>query len=206
MPSQTSRGTQGKAGYMESFDYSKCTAFNLPNRLTLLRLLLAIVFFVFLSYRYYNVALGAFLFAWLTDWLDGYLARKKGLLTDFGRIADPFVDKIVVCGGFILLIQHDHDIIKTWMVVVIVAREFLVNSIRSFSESRGVEFGATIWGKAKMFVQSFTISLILIFFAHLKHLVVIKQGIVFMLWLTVVITVVSGIKYVVKAGPAILAK
>lgn len=191
---------------MSSFDFARCTAFNLPNRLTLLRLLLSIVFFIFLSYRYYNVALGSFLFAWLTDWLDGYLARKKGLLTDFGRIADPFVDKIIVCGGFILLIQHAHDIIPSWMVVVIVAREFLVNSLRSYSESKGIEFGATIWGKAKMFVQSLTISLILLFFAQLEQFVIIKQGIVIMLWLTVIITVVSGIKYMVKAGPAILAK
>ncbi len=191
---------------MGSFEFSKCTAFNLPNRLTLLRLLLAIVFFVCLSYRFYNVALAAFLLAWLTDWLDGYLARKKGLLTVFGRIADPFVDKIIVCGGFILLMQHAHDIIPPWMVVVIVAREFLVNSLRSYSESRGIEFGATIWGKAKMFVQSFTISLILLFFAQLNHLIAIKQGIIVMLWLTVIITLVSGITYMVKAGPAILAK
>ncbi len=191
---------------MSSFDFLRATAFNLPNRLTLLRLLLAIVFFVFLSYRYYNLALGSFLLAWLTDWLDGYLARKKGLLTDFGRIADPFVDKIIVCGGFILLIQHSDDIIPSWMVVVIVAREFLVNSLRSYSESRGIEFGATIWGKAKMFVQSFTISLILVFFAHFRHLIAIKQGIVIMLWLTVIITLISGVKYMVKAGPAILAK
>ncbi|MBE7445099.1 MAG: CDP-diacylglycerol--glycerol-3-phosphate 3-phosphatidyltransferase [Planctomycetia bacterium] len=191
---------------MGSFDFSRCTAFNLPNRLTLMRLLLAIVFFIFLSYRYYNIALASFLLAWFTDWLDGYLARKKGLLTDFGRIADPFVDKIIVCGGFILLIQHGPDIIPSWMVVVIVAREFLVNSLRSYSESRGIEFGATIWGKAKMFVQSFTISLILLFFAYLEHLIAMKQGIVIMLWLTVIITLVSGIKYMVKAGPAILAK
>lgn len=191
---------------MNSFDFSRCTAFNLPNRLTLLRLLLAIVFFIFLSYRYYDIALFAFLLAWFTDWLDGYLARKKDLLTDFGRIADPFVDKIIVCGGFILLIQHAQDIIPSWMVVVIVAREFLVNSLRSYSESRGIEFGATIWGKAKMFIQSLTISLILLFFAYLQHLIAIKQGIVIMLWLTVIITLVSGIKYMVKAGPAILAK
>ena len=191
---------------MSAFDFSRCTAFNLPNRLTLSRLLLAIVFFYFLSYRYYTIALVAFSLAWSTDWLDGYLARKKGLLTDFGRIADPFVDKIIVCGGFILLIQHARDIIPSWMVVVIVAREFLVNSLRSYSESKGIEFGATIWGKAKMFVQSFTISLILLFFAHLQHLIAIKQGIVVMLWITVIITLVSGITYMVKAGPAILAK
>ncbi|HHT9115253.1 MAG: CDP-diacylglycerol--glycerol-3-phosphate 3-phosphatidyltransferase [Planctomycetes bacterium] len=191
---------------MNSFDFSRCTAFNLPNRLTLSRLLLAIVFFYFLSYRYYTIALIAFSLAWSTDWLDGYLARKKGLLTDFGRIADPFVDKIIVCGGFILLIQHAHDIIPSWMVVVIVAREFLVNSLRSYSESKGIEFGATIWGKAKMFVQSFTISLILLFFAHLQHLIAIKQGIIVMLWITVIITLVSGITYMVKAGTAILTK
>ncbi len=191
---------------MSLFDFSRCTAFNLPNRLTLSRLLLAIVFFYFLSYRYYTIALIAFSLAWSTDWLDGYLARKKGLLTDFGRIADPFVDKIIVCGGFILLIQHAHDIIPSWMVVVIVAREFLVNSLRSYSESKGIEFGATIWGKAKMFIQSFTISLILLFFAHLQHLIAIKQGIIVMLWITVIITLVSGITYMVKAGPAILTK
>ena len=191
---------------MSSFDFSRCAAFNLPNRLTLSRLLLAIVFFIFLSYRCYTIALIAFSLAWSTDWLDGYLARKKGLLTDFGRIADPFVDKIIVCGGFILLIQHAHDIIPSWMVVVIVAREFLVNSLRSYSESKGIEFGSTIWGKAKMFVQSFTISLILLFFAHLQHLIAIKQGIIVMLWITVIITLVSGITYMVKAGPAILTK
>ena len=191
---------------MSSFDFSRCAAFNLPNRLTLSRLFLAIVFFIFLSYRCYTIALIAFSLAWSTDWLDGYLARKKGLLTDFGRIADPFVDKIIVCGGFILLIQHARDIIPSWMVVVIVAREFLVNSLRSYSESKGIEFGATIWGKAKMFVQSFTISLILLFFAHLQHLIAIKQGIVVMLWITVIITLVSGITYMVKAGPAILTK
>lgn len=191
---------------MSSFDFSRCAAFNLPNRLTLSRLLLAIVFFFFLSYRYYTIALIAFSLAWSTDWLDGYLARKKGLLTDFGRIADPFVDKIIVCGGFILLIQHAHDIIPSWMVVVIVAREFLVNSLRSYSESKGIEFGATIWGKAKMFIQSFTISLILLFYAHLQHLIAIKQGIIVMLWITVIITLVSGITYMVKAGPAILTK
>lgn len=191
---------------MNSFDYSQCTAFNLPNRLTLLRFVLAIVFFMFLSYRYYTLALVAFMLAWSTDWLDGYLARKKNLLTDFGRIADPFVDKIIVCGGFILLIQHAYGILPSWMVVVIVAREFLVNSLRSYFESKGVEFGATVWGKAKMFVQSLTISLMLLFFAHFKHIIAVKQGIVVMLWITVIITLVSGITYMVKAGPAILAK
>ncbi|MGQ3685381.1 MAG: CDP-diacylglycerol--glycerol-3-phosphate 3-phosphatidyltransferase [Candidatus Loosdrechtia sp.] len=191
---------------MNSFELSRCAAFNLPNRLTLMRFLLAIVFFIFLSYGFYTVALISYLFAWFTDWLDGYLARKKGLLTDFGRIADPFVDKIIVCGGFILLIRHDGSMIPAWMVVAIVAREFLVNSIRSYSESKGIEFGATIWGKAKMFIQSFTISLILLYFAYLPHSVVMKQGIAVMLWITVAITLISGISYMVKAGPSILMK
>lgn len=191
---------------MSSFDYSKCAAFNLPNRLTMMRFVLAIIFFAFLSYRWYDIAFFSYLLAWFTDWLDGYMARKNGLLTDFGRIADPFVDKILVCGGFILLIQHASDIIPSWMVVVIVAREFLVNSIRSYSESKGIEFGATIWGKAKMFIQSLTISLILLFFAYLPYLEVLKLGIVVMLWITVIITLVSGVKYLVKAGPSLLMK
>ncbi|MBI5307423.1 MAG: CDP-diacylglycerol--glycerol-3-phosphate 3-phosphatidyltransferase, partial [Planctomycetes bacterium] len=153
---------------MNSFELSKCAAFNLPNRLTMMRFVLSIIFFAFLSYRWYDIAFYSYILAWITDWLDGYMARKKGLLTDFGRIADPFVDKIIVCGGFILLIQHANGIIPSWMVVVIVAREFLVNSIRSYSESKGIEFGATIWGKVKMFIQSLTISLILLFYAYLQ--------------------------------------
>ncbi len=191
---------------MSSFDFSKCAAFNLPNRLTMMRFVLAIIFFAFLSYRWYDIAFFSYILAWITDWLDGYMARKKGLLTDFGRIADPFVDKIIVCGGFILLIQHADNLISSWMVVVIVAREFLVNSIRSYSESRGIEFGATIWGKAKMFIQSLTISLILLFYAYLQCFEEIKLGIVVMLWMTVIITLVSGIKYLVKAGPSLLMK
>ncbi|MEK7699300.1 MAG: CDP-alcohol phosphatidyltransferase family protein, partial [Planctomycetota bacterium] len=81
---------------MSSFDFSKCAAFNLPNRLTMMRFVLAIIFFAFLSYRWYDIAFFSYILAWITDWLDGYMARKKGLLTDFGRIADPFVDKIIV--------------------------------------------------------------------------------------------------------------
>lgn len=172
----------------------------------MMRFVLSIIFFAFLSYRWYDIAFYSYLLAWFTDWLDGYLARKKGLLTDFGRIADPFVDKIIVCGGFILLIQHANGIIPSWMVVVIVAREFLVNSIRSYSESKGIEFGATIWGKAKMFIQSLTISLILLFYAYLQCFEEIKLGIVAMLWLTMIITLVSGVKYLVKAGPSLLMK
>ena len=191
---------------MSTFDISKSTAFNLPNKLTLSRLLLAIVFFALLSYRCYTIALVAYSIAWATDWLDGYLARKKGLMTDFGRIADPFVDKIIVCGGFILMIQHTDNIVPAWMVVVIVAREFLISSLRSYSESKGIEFGANMWGKAKMFTQSSTICLTLFFSAYFKDLMAFKIGIIFMLWVTVIITLVSGIKYMVKAGPAILMK
>lgn len=172
----------------------------------MMRFVLSIIFFAFLSYRWYDIALYSYILAWITDWLDGYMARKKGLLTDFGRIADPFVDKIIVCGAFILLIQHANGTVPSWMVVVIVAREFLVNSIRSYSESRGIEFGATIWGKVKMFIQSLTISLILLFYAYLQSYEDIKLAIVVMLWATVIITLVSGVKYLVKAGPSLLMK
>ncbi|MDR4508891.1 MAG: CDP-diacylglycerol--glycerol-3-phosphate 3-phosphatidyltransferase [Candidatus Brocadiaceae bacterium] len=185
-------------------DFFKCTVFNLPNRLTLLRLLLAIVFFVLLSHHFYYSALVSFLLASITDWLDGYFARRNGLTTDFGRIADPFVDKIIVCGGFILLVQHSRGLLPAWMVVVIVAREFFVTSLRSYAESKGIEFGANIWGKTKMFIQSFTISSVLLLSAHVNNFILFKQGVFFMLWVTLIITVVSGINYMIKAGPAFL--
>ncbi|MGR3311700.1 MAG: CDP-alcohol phosphatidyltransferase family protein, partial [Candidatus Brocadiales bacterium] len=123
---------------MRTLQYKKMPHINLPNKLTMSRLVLAIIFFVFLSYRLFDMALGAFVLAGFTDWLDGYLARKQDLLTEFGRIADPFVDKIVICGGFIILILHAQTVLAPWMVVVIVAREFLINSLRSYSEMKNV--------------------------------------------------------------------
>ncbi|HHT9125690.1 MAG TPA: CDP-diacylglycerol--glycerol-3-phosphate 3-phosphatidyltransferase [Candidatus Brocadiia bacterium] len=177
---------------------------NLPNKLTMSRLILAIIFFVFLSYRFFDIALVAFLFAGLTDWFDGYLARKRGLLTEFGRIADPFVDKIIICGGFITLILHAQTVLAPWMVVVIVAREFLINSLRSYSEMKNIPTPSNMWGKSKMFLQTVTIGALLLFFGHFQTNPWAWTVVTILLWATISLTVVSGLHYIIKARQTLL--
>src|ERR1041385_340413 len=147
--------------------------FNLPNQITIARLILSVVFFVLLALfdqvygpfkipfpplpagglALLDVAIGVFILTAATDFLDGYLARKWGMVSAFGRIADPFVDKVFICGSFIFLIAIS-PLVQPWLVVVIIMREFLVSGLRSFLESRGIPFGAALGGKMKMVVQS----------------------------------------------------
>lgn len=204
----------------------------LPNQLTVGRLLLAGVFFVLLglyeqgapSARWLlNVALGVYIFAGITDILDGWIARKYELTSAFGRIVDPFVDKVLVVGAFVMLTGSNFAMagsagvsefernlpiwltggmlsgVQAWMVVAILAREFIVSAIRGYSESQGVEFPATVWGKLKMFAQSVAICAVLIQLANapeLKAFVVFKLAAI---WLSVILTVLSGLAYVTKA-------
>jgi len=178
---------------------------SLANILTISRFFLAIVFFVLLSFRgtvMRDLALVTFVLAGVTDFLDGYFARKWSTLSDFGRIADPFVDKILICGAFIFFItQQDPDVrVRAWMVVVLVAREFLVNGLRSFAESRGVPFGATILGKLKMCVQFVTVCWILTFLGHFSACGLAGLVTSIMVWATVVLTAASGGIYVYMAA------
>jgi CDP-diacylglycerol--glycerol-3-phosphate 3-phosphatidyltransferase len=190
---------------VEEFSLRKSAVFNLPNRITLSRLLLAIVFFVLLSHRYFNVALVIFFVAVVTDWLDGYLARKWDLSTDLGRIVDPFVDKVIICGAFIIFIHIAKDVIAPWMVIVIVAREFFVSSIRGFSESKGVKFASNIWGKTKMFIQSWTICALILYYAYFENIGWAEYMVGVFMWITIVVTVASGITYVYSAKKTLLA-
>ncbi len=183
----------------------KSAIFNIPNRITLSRLLLSIVFFVFLTYRYFNVAFVIFLVAVVTDWLDGYLARKWELSTDLGRLVDPFVDKVIICGTFIIFVHIAEEIIAPWMVITIVAREFLVSSIRGFSESKGVKFASNIWGKTKMFIQSWTICAMLLYYAHFENVGWAEYVVTVFMWITIIVTVGSGITYVYSAKKTLLA-
>ena len=189
----------------EKLSFLKSAAFNLPNRITLSRLLLAVVFFAFLSYRYFNVALAVFFVAVVTDWLDGYLARKWKLSTDLGRIVDPFVDKVIICGAFIIFIHIAKDVIAPWMVIVIVAREFFVSSIRGFSESKGVKFASNMWGKTKMVIQSGTICAMILYYAHFKTITLMEYIVYTLIWITVIVTIISGIIYVLSAKKTLLA-
>lgn len=183
---------------------------NLPNRLTVGRLFISIIYFVILSFAYkdgvfqsklLDISSGLFIIALLTDALDGYLARRYKMVTNFGRIADPFIDKVLICGSFIFFVSWGpmHDFMPTWMVVVILAREFLVSGLRAFAESKGIAFGSSFWGQNKMTTQGITIIWILVYFSHLKALQLGWTSIVFILlvWLTFVITVFSGLSYLI---------
>jgi len=189
----------------EKTTLKKSVIFNIPNRITLSRLFLAIVFFVLLTYRYFNIAFVIFLIAAATDWLDGYLARKWELSTDLGRLVDPFVDKVIICGTFIIFVNVAADIIAPWMVITIVAREFLVSSIRGFSESKGVKFASNIWGKTKMFIQSWTICAMLLYYAHLENVGWAECMVTVFMWITIIVTVGSGITYIYSAKKTLLA-
>ena len=189
----------------EEISLKKSVIFNIPNRITLSRLFLAIVFFVFLTYRYFNIAFVIFLVAAATDWLDGYLARKWELSTDLGRLVDPFVDKVIICGTFIIFVNVADDIIAPWMVITIVAREFLVSSIRGFSESKGIKFASNIWGKTKMFIQSWTICAMLLYYAHFENVGWAEYMVSAFMWITIIVTVGSGITYIYSAKKTLLA-
>ena len=195
---------------------------NLPNALTILRVFLAAGFFASLNaYRYpdinlgwANLAIGLFIAAAITDALDGYLARKWRVESIFGRIMDPFCDKILIIGAFMYMtgprfaveeFKDGEAIIRMatgvypWMVVLILARELLVTGIRDVVESEGVSFGSKWSGKAKMILQSITLPIILFLvvnlppseFAWVRH---VCDGLVY---LTLLVTVWSGIPYIV---------
>ena len=189
--------------------------FNLANRVTLLRLVFALVTFAFLlliqeeigvvSWRNAAawIALAFFVVATASDALDGYLARRDNAVTAFGRIADPFVDKAIVCGSLVFLanIPDTALYLHPWMVAVVLIREFLVNGIRGYMESVGVDFGAEMPGKVKMVVQSFCIGFLIGIIAFQPEPPVwLTISCHILVWSTVLLTMWSGGLYVVKAA------
>ncbi|QGJ71423.1 Phosphatidylglycerophosphate synthase [Planctomycetales bacterium 10988] len=180
----------------------------LPNKITFARFLLSLVVFALLEPGWYLAAAICFIIAAGTDWLDGYYARKYQLVSVVGRILDPFVDKLLVCGTFIYLGAIAESGVTAWMVVAIVAREMLVTVIRSFLEQHGADFSAKFWGKAKMLLQSIAIPWCL-FGLSLVHSYsdetapswteAFLWGRTIVVWLTVLITIYSGWLYVQMA-------
>lgn len=213
---------------------------NLPNTLTVLRLFLAAGFFVLLTpwtaddrllreaephtFSTPNWTLlsaaALFVLAAATDALDGFLARRWRVTSPFGRIMDPFADKVLVVGAFIILAgpafhfgadvrgrsPDDFQVsgVEPWMVVVALARELLVTSIRGYAESRGVAFPAGWSGKAKMILQAVAVPLILTSLALMDARVGTPGRILVLVtvWTTVGVTVISGVPYVMRAARA----
>jgi CDP-diacylglycerol--glycerol-3-phosphate 3-phosphatidyltransferase len=138
---------------MATLSPSRPPVFNLPNQLTAARLVLAIVLFLLIAGRHWMGCVLVFAAAAFTDWLDGYLARRQGLSSALGRVFDPLVDKVLVCGAYIFLLVEKEAGLLPWMVTVVVARELIITGMRSFLENRGTTFGADWLGKLKMGLQ-----------------------------------------------------
>lgn len=196
---------------------------NLPNQITLARLILAVLFFILIS-RFnirdpdpaiLDICLTLFIVACLTDWLDGYLARRNNQVTALGRVLDPFVDKVLVCGAFVFFAGagfvdsagRNVTAVAPWMVVVIVGRELLVTGLRGFSEAQGRPFAADVFGKIKTITQMVTASVIMLCVAHAPpdetRSLFAGAGEV-LLWLTIVTTSYSGLNYLYKARAVLL--
>lgn len=180
---------------------------NLPNKLTAIRLILAIPFIYFLqesagtthhtSYR--MIAFGIFVFASLTDWLDGYIARKYNLITDLGKIMDPLADKILVISALVIFVKLDY--IPAWMSIVVIAREFLISGIRTIAAAKGEVIPAGILGKYKTTTQMIVIIIMLFFgLGNTPEKETLYKAIYFyMTLIPVVLTIWSGWEYSVKA-------
>jgi CDP-diacylglycerol---glycerol-3-phosphate 3-phosphatidyltransferase len=124
-----------------------------PNLLTLSRLPLAVVLFFCIAYGWWLAGLIVFILAALTDWADGFLARRLGQLSALGRSLDPLIDKVLIGGAFIFLIPVKESELTPWMVTVVVGRELLITGLRGIMEAQGVKFGADMLGKIKMVLQ-----------------------------------------------------
>ena len=209
---------------------------SLPNALTVLRLVLAAAFFGTLNaYRYpdhnqvwANVAIFFFVLAAVTDAFDGYLARKWHVESVFGRLMDPFCDKVLILGAFIymagprfvvpewVLDQGEFFTMATgvypWMVVVVLARELLVTGFRGEAESMGVSFGSSWSGKWKMILQSIAIPIVLFIVVNLRPheddmlSVVARRFCYVLIYITVIVTIWSGLPYMVRLRRIVAAR
>lgn len=168
---------------------------NLPNKLTVLRVIM-VPFFVFFMLTDVGgaankwIALAIFVIASLTDMLDGKIARKYNLVTNFGKFMDPLADKLLVCSALICLIELQK--IPAYMVIIIIAREFIISGFRLVAADNGVVIAASYWGKFKTTFQMIAVCLLI---ADVEALSLFTQII---LWIAVILTVVSLIDYIIK--------
>lgn len=168
---------------------------NLPNKLTLFRVILIPVFCVFMLVDITGdadkwIALAIFIIASLTDLLDGKIARKYNLVTDFGKFMDPLADKLLVCSAMILLV--DLEKIPSWIVVIIIAREFIISGFRLIAVENGRVIAASYWGKFK---TTFQMIMIILMIADIPALSVITTVI---MYVALILTLVSLVDYLVK--------
>ena len=165
---------------------------NLPNKLTIARIICTPVFIVLYAFGLYIPAFIVFLAASLTDLLDGRIARRCGLVTNFGKIMDPLADKILVYSAFCMII--DKGLMPGWMLIIILAREFAVSGMRTVAASEGKVIAAGMSGKIKTVLQMVAVHFLIL---SSFHKVIYICGEV-LLWASLVMTVVSGAEYIIK--------
>ena len=168
---------------------------NLPNKLTILRILMIPFFVVFLltdlAGNYSDlIALFIFIIASLTDLLDGHIARKYHLVTNFGKFMDPLADKLLVCSAMICLVELGR--LPAWMVVIIISREFIISGFRLVASDNGVVIAASYWGKFKTVFQMVMICLLI---AAIKELNLITFLVT---WIALLLTIISLVDYLIK--------
>src|SRR5579875_1943834 len=179
---------------------------NLPNQLTAARFVLALLLFALIAAEAWWWCLIVFVVAAFTDWLDGYLARKQNRTSNLGRILDPLVDKVLMCGVYICLLPFgiEGQWLWPWMVTIVVARELVITGLRGWMESHGAVFGADWLGKFKMGLQCAAVIAVFVaflvpqgsgvwnfFFDSVRNILI---------WVMVVITLLSGLQYIWKAA------
>ena len=170
---------------------------NLPNKLTVLRVLMVPFFVLFMLYPVTGaadkyIALVLFCVASFTDFLDGYLARKHNLVTNFGKFMDPLADKLLVCSALICLCSTGH--LATWIVLVIIAREFIISGFRLVASDNGIVIAASYWGKFKT-VSHMAMIILLILDLQNPIFTIITNVVV---WVGVALTIISLVDYVWK--------
>ena len=168
---------------------------NLPNKLTVLRMIMIVPFVVFMLADVAGdmskwIALALFVVASLTDLLDGHIARKYNLVTNFGKFMDPLADKLLVCAAMICLVETGK--IPSWVVIIIISREFIISGFRLIASDNGIVIAASYWGKFKTVFQMIMIVLMI---ADIAAIQIVTQ---IVMWIALVLTVVSLIDYLKK--------
>ncbi len=179
---------------------------NLPNKLTVLRIILTPIYLAAMLIDFdfhYFVAVIIFIIASITDFLDGKIARKNNLITTFGKLCDPVADKMLTTAALLAFMQL--GLCSIWIVMIVLAREFLVTSFRLVASAQGLVIPAGIWGKLKTVSQMvFSIAIMLaipfVYDTHFETLAFVSN---ILLWITAVLTVISGIKYIIDGKKVI---
>ncbi len=168
---------------------------NIPNQLTMGRIIMIPIFIVVYMLGYNYWAAGIFIAAAATDALDGYLARKWNLVSNFGKIMDPLADKLLVMAALVCMVET--GVVFGWMVIVILGREFLISGFRAVAAAQGIVIAAGMTGKIKTILQMVAIPLLLLENWPFSIFTTVPVDQI-VLWAAVVMTIVSGAEYIIK--------